>query len=147
MPIILGVNLPALTTAIVGLAIAEAAVVAEIMRAGIQGIPRGQVEAAHAVGFTRRITLQKIVLPQAFQLMIPPLMNSFVSLIKATALVAIIAVPDLMFVAQRISTETFRPIEILSAAAIIYFMITYPFVIIVRIIERRAQRVKDGRVL
>ncbi len=145
MPIIFGINLPATTTAVVGLSIAEAAIIAEIVRAGIQGLPRGQIEAADAVGFTRWVTMRRIVLPQALQLMTPPLLNSFVSLLKSTALVAIIAVPDLMFVAQRIASETFRPIEILTSAAIMYFVITYPFVLFVRYIERRNRRVRNGR--
>lgn len=141
MPIIIGVNLPALSAAILGLSVSESAVIAEVMRAGIQAVPRGHVEAAQAVGFSRLQTLRRIVLPQALRMMIPPLLNAYVSLLKATALVAIIAIPDLMFAAQRISSETFRPIEILTATAFIYFGLAYPIVLFVRWLERRGQRV------
>lgn len=136
-PIILGVNLARIPSAILGLSIGESPNIAEIIRAGIQAIPSGQIEAAQACGFSTARTLRHIVLPQALRLMIPPLMNTYVSLLKATALVAIIAVPDLMFTAQRMAADTFRPIELLTAAALLYFVITYPVVILVRSLERR----------
>jgi len=138
LPILIGINMPGMQAAIIGLSVGESGNVAEIIRGGIRAIPKGQIEAAKAVGFSPATTMMRVILPQAFRLMIPPLLNSFVALLKATALVAIIAVPDLMFVAQRMSAETFRPIELLTAAAIIYFLIAYPIVLCVRRIERRA---------
>lgn len=137
MPIILGVNLPRIPAAILGLSVGESANIAEIIRAGIQAIPFGQIEAAQAAGFSHIRLMRHVVLPQALRIMIPPFMNSFVSLMKATALVAIIAVPDLMFSAQRMAADTFRPIEFLTTAAILYFIITYPIVLVVRAVERR----------
>jgi ABC-type amino acid transport system permease subunit len=137
MPIILGVNLPRIPAAVLGLSVGESANIAEIIRAGIQAIPFGQIEAAQAAGFSHIRLMRHVVLPQALRIMIPPFMNSFVSLMKATALVAIIAVPDLMFSAQRMAADTFRPIEFLTTAAILYFIITYPIVLVVRAVERR----------
>ena len=137
MPIILGVNLPALESAILGLSVAESANIAEIIRAGILAVPHGQVEAAQALGLRPFVRMRHVVLPQALRIMIPPLLNTYISLLKATALVAIIAVPDLMFVSQRLASETFRPIEVLTGAAVIYFVITFPIVLCVRRVERR----------
>jgi polar amino acid transport system permease protein len=137
MPIILGVNLPRIPAAILGLSVGESAIIAEIIRAGILAVPPGQIEAAQAAGFSHARLMRHIVLPQALRIMIPPFLNSYVSLLKATALVAIIAVPDLMFTAQRMAADTFRPIELLTTAAILYFVITYPIVLVVRSIERK----------
>lgn len=137
MPIILGVNLPALESAMLGLAVAESANVAEIIRAGILAVPHGQIEAANALGLRTVPRLRHVVLPQALRIMIPPLLNTYISLLKSTALVAIIAVPDLMFASQRLASETFRPIEVLTSAAVIYFVITFPIVMGVRHVERR----------
>jgi len=139
LPIVIGVNLPGIQSAIIGLGLAESAYIAEIIRAGILAIPRGQVEAARALGFSPIPILHHVVLPQAVRIMIPPFLNSYVSLLKATALVAIIAVPDLMYVAQRVTAITFRPIEILTGAAVMYFLITYPIVLGVRVLERRVR--------
>jgi His/Glu/Gln/Arg/opine family amino acid ABC transporter permease subunit len=136
MPIILGVNLPRIPSAILGLSIGESANIAEIIRAGIQAVAVGQVEAARACGLSHYRTMRLIVLPQALRLMIPPFLNSYVSLLKATALVAIIAVPDLMFTAQRMAADTFRPIELLTTAAVLYFLLAYPVVLAVRVLER-----------
>jgi His/Glu/Gln/Arg/opine family amino acid ABC transporter permease subunit len=141
MPIILGINLPRIPAAILGLSIGESANIAEIIRAGLQAVAPGQIEAAQASGFSHMRTMRHVVLPQALRLMIPPFLNSYVSLLKATALVAIIAVPDLMFTAQRMAADTYRPIELLTTAAILYFLITYPVVLGVRVLERRVRLV------
>ncbi len=85
--------------------------------------------------------MRHIVLPQALRLTMPPFVDSHVSLLKATALVAIIAVPDLMFTAQRMAADTYRPIELLTTAAILHFVIAYPMVPEVRVLERRVRLV------
>ncbi len=139
MPIILGIDLPRIPAAILGLSIGESANIAEIIRAGIQAVPTGHIEAAQASGFSHARTMRHIVLPQVLRLMIPPFLNSYVSLLKATALAAIIAVPDLMFTAQRMAADTYRPIELLTTAALLYFVITYPVVLAVRSVERRVR--------
>jgi polar amino acid transport system permease protein len=141
MPIILGVNLPRIPSAILALSIGESANIAEIIRAGIQAVPAGQTEAAQACGLRYYRIMRHIVLPQALRMMIPPFLNCYVSLLKATALVAILAVPDLMFTAQRMAADTFRPIELLTTAAVLYFLIAYPVVLAVRVLERRLRLV------
>jgi polar amino acid transport system permease protein len=141
MPIILGVNLPRIPSAILGLSIGESANIAEIIRAGIQAVAAGQIEAAQALGLRHYRIMRHVILPQALRMMIPPFLNCYVSLLKATALVAIIAVPDLMFTAQRMAADTFRPIELLTTAAVLYFVIAYPIVLAVRSLERRLRLV------
>jgi His/Glu/Gln/Arg/opine family amino acid ABC transporter permease subunit len=123
MPIFLGVGLEAMTSAIVALTLCASAYLAEIVRAGIQSVDTGEVEASRAIGMSRLQTMRRIVLPQALVTMIPALINTFVSFLKYSALVSVIGVADLTYRAQVLSSTTFRPLEFYTAIAVIYFTV------------------------
>ena len=103
-----------------------AAYMAEVFRSGIQAIPKGQSEAGQAVGMSRRLLMRRIILPQAFRIIIPPLGNFFVSIFKDSALVSVITMRDLMFSGELLASATFKHFEIFTMVAVIYFLISYP---------------------
>jgi His/Glu/Gln/Arg/opine family amino acid ABC transporter permease subunit len=121
LPILTGINMSAAMSATLALAVNGAAYIAEIIRGGIQGVDRGQVEAARTLGLSYAQTMRKIVLPQAFRRMIPPFVNESVALLKFSSLVSVLGVADLTYQAQVLSTTTFRPIEIFTFIAVVYF--------------------------
>lgn len=106
----------------VALAVQSAGYLAETFRAGIEGINRGHIEAARAFGMPRLLIMRRIVLPQAFHTMSPSIMNQFLVVIKSSTLVAVIAVPDLMYHALNLSAIWFEPIGILTVTALIYIV-------------------------
>ena len=126
LPIVTGVTPPSLLTAIVAFALNLGAFLAEIYRAGIMSISRGQREAAFALGMTGAQAMRRVILPQAVTRVIPPLGSMWVSLFKDTSIVAMITVADLMYRSKVIAVKTYRPLEILTTTAIIYFLVTYP---------------------
>ena len=109
---------------IVALSFNYGAYMTEIFRAGIQAIPRGQVEAAAAIGMTDRLTMRRVILPQAVRIVTPAIGNEFIAMIKDSALVSIIGVQELLWRAQRVGTQSFRSLETLLLAALIYWMLT-----------------------
>jgi polar amino acid transport system permease protein len=111
------------TAAVIALALHEAAYVAEIVRGGILGVDVGQREAGAALGMPPGYIMRRVLLPQAFRLIIPPLGNQFVTLIKATSLVAIIAGGDVLTEAQNIAASNYRVIEMLAVATFWYFLL------------------------
>lgn len=123
LPILTGLEMSAVTSSTVALAVNGAAYIAEIIRGGIQSVDRGQVEAARTLGMSHVQTMRRIVLPQAFRRMIPPFVNESVSILKFSSLVSVLGVADLTYQAQVLSTTTFRPIEIFTFIAVIYFLL------------------------
>lgn len=109
------------------LGLQSAGYLAETFRAGIEGVDRGHIEAAHSLGMSTPLTLRRIILPQAFHVMSPSIMNQFLVVIKSSTLVSVIAVPDLMYQALRLTAIWFEPIEILSFTAFIYVVIVFAF--------------------
>ncbi len=107
------------------LALQSSGYLAETFRSGIEGIARGQVEAAHSLGMSPVRTFRSVVLPQALLNMAPSIMNQFLVLVKSSTLVSIIAVPDLMYQAMRLTAIWFQPIEILSFTAFLYILIVF----------------------
>ena len=105
------------------LAVQSAGYLAETFRAGIEGISRGHIEAARAQGMPRALIMRRIVLPQAFHTMAPSIMNQFLVVIKSSTLVSVIAVPDLMYQALRLTAIWFEPIVILSCTALVYIVV------------------------
>ncbi len=138
-PVAFDLRFSALTVVIVALAANTSAQMAEIFRAGIQSIPRGQSEAATVLGLSPWQRLWYVVLPQAVRLIMAPSANTLVSLLKDSSLAAIIAVPELMNRGQLLSTDTFRPLEVLTLVAILYFVLTYPFALAAAALERRSR--------
>jgi polar amino acid transport system permease protein len=123
LPILTGLEMSAAASATLALAVNGAAYIAEIIRGGIQAVDRGQVEAARTLGMSHVQTLRRIVLPQAFRRMIPPFVNESVSILKFSSLVSVLGVADLTYQAQVLSTTTFRPIEIFTFIAVVYFVL------------------------
>lgn len=126
VPILTGITLTALTTAVIAFSLNLGAFAAENYRAGILSVNPGQRQAALALGMTNRQVMRRIVLPQAVARVIPPLGSLWVGLFKDTSLVSVIAVPDLMYQGRILSTNLYRPMEILTAVAVIYFILTLP---------------------
>jgi ABC-type amino acid transport system permease subunit len=133
----LNIDINAVLASIVALAINSGAYMSEDFRAGIQAIDKGEVEASRALGMSYRQTMQKIVLPQAFRILIPPLVNHAVSLTKWSSLVSVLGVADLTYRGQYLASETFRPMEIFTAIGIVYFFITFMLSSVVKMLEKR----------
>ncbi|AMS45185.1 MULTISPECIES: amino acid ABC transporter permease [Aminobacter] len=113
-----------LTAAIVGLALNEAAYMAEIIRGGLLSVDRGQAETAQAFGMTKARALRRIIIPQAMRSIVPPTGNQLISMIKATSLVSVIAMADLLYSVQSIYNRTFEIIPMLMVAVLWYLFIT-----------------------
>lgn len=126
IPILLGVDISALWSGVIALSLNYAAFFAEIFRAGITSLPRGQWEAASAMGLTATRTLRRIILPQAVRNMLPPVGSMLVSLTKDTSLVSVIGVAELLNASQSIGASTFRNIEALLVASLFYLAINLP---------------------
>ena len=119
-----GVVLEAFPAAILAMTVSSAAYNCEIIRAGLQAVHHGQIEAAQAVGMTYPRVVWRIVLPQAIKIIVPSYMGNFITHTKSTSLASVITVPELMLTAQMIYSSTYRAIEILSAAGLIYLGLT-----------------------
>jgi polar amino acid transport system permease protein len=110
--------------AILGLGLNEGAYMAEIVRSGIQSVPRGQIEAAQALGMKQGRILRRIMLPQAMRVIIPPTANQTIAMLKTTSLVSVLAFPELLYSAQLIYSQNFKTIPLLITAAIWYLFVT-----------------------
>jgi polar amino acid transport system permease protein len=137
LPILLGIRIDALTASIVGLTLHSAAFLSEIYRAGIQTVPVGHIEAAQVLGLSRVQTFIRIVMPQAVRNVLPPLVNNLIDLIKLSSLSSVFAVGEITRKAGELSASTFRPLEIFTFIAILYFMICWPLSLLIRGLERR----------
>lgn len=126
MPIFVGIELSAFATGIAALAFNVSAYNAETFRAGINSIRPGQVNAGLALGMSRFQVMREIVLPQAFRRILPILASTWVSLFKDTSLVSVISVGDLAHNALMVRSQTFRVLEMLSAMAVLYWLLGYP---------------------
>jgi len=112
----------------------------EIFRAGIQAVPRGQREAAAALGMSERRTFLRIVLPQAFRIVIPAIGNEFIAMIKDTSLLTVIGVQELLWRARTVGSSNFRMLETLLLAALVYWVLTIIFSLAQERLERRMAR-------
>mgnify|MGYP000874975324 FL=1 len=133
----IGIELTPFTAAVIGLALNCGAYMAEIIRGGIQSIDQGQFEAAKALGFSYTQTMKRIILPQTFKVIIPPVGNEFISILKDTSLVSTIAMVELMRSAQQIYATSFDPISVFLTAAVFYLIMTTVFTTVFGIIERK----------
>jgi polar amino acid transport system permease protein len=137
LPIMLGIPVGALVTGTIGLGVSLSAYLAEIYRAGLMAVPRGNLEAARGLGMSRGQTLVRIQLPQAALVMIPGMMNYYVLMLKRTAYLLAIGVPELMFTTYRLGSQTYRPLELLTAAALLYLAVAFTFTFASRRVEAR----------
>jgi polar amino acid transport system permease protein len=126
--------------AILGLGLNEAAYMAEIIRGGLLSVDQGQVEAAQALGMNRLRTLRRIVLPQAMRFIVPPTGSQVINMVKATSLVSVIAMADVLYTVQAIYNRTFQTIPMLIVACIWYLIVTSVLYIGQSFIERRYAR-------
>lgn len=140
LPILLGVHLSAGVSGTLALGLNAGAFLSEIFRAGIQAIPTGHIEAALSLAMTRSMIMRRIILPQAIRIILPPLGNSFISLLKDSSLVSVIAVAELMRKADELNTRTYRPLEVYTVAAMMYFVMTYTISQVMLAVERRMAR-------
>lgn len=130
-------QMPDFTYGILTLTINSAAYVAEIFRAGIQAVDKGQMEAARSLGMPRWMSMVHIVLPQAVRNILPALGNEFVVIIKESSQVMVIGIADLMYSANLVRGATFIPSEPLYVAAAIYFTLTFPLSKLLGLVERK----------
>ena len=137
LPIVFGLQISALAALLIGLSVYMAAFISEVYRAGIQAVPKGQKEAAQVLGLTPFQSFRRIVLPQAIRLTLPPLASNFVQLIKYSSLGSVISVSEITRRGTELSSTTFRPLEIFSFIALVYFCICWPLAMAIRIWERR----------
>lgn len=126
------INFAPVVSAVIALGLASSGYFTETFRAGILAVPRGHVEAARSLAMSSALTLRRIVLPQAVRRMLPEAMNQFISLFKATTLVSLIAVADLMYQVSIISSEQMRPLPLYSGTAFIYFAVIFAMSVSVR---------------
>jgi polar amino acid transport system permease protein len=122
-----GLVIPALPAGILALSFNYGAYLTEIFRAGVEAIPRGQREAAQALGMTERSIMQRVVLPQAIRIVIPAIGNDFISMTKDSALVSLITIDEVFWRAQNAGTQSFRTFEALTIAATVYWVMTIVF--------------------
>lgn len=134
---ILGMNVNDFMACIFTLSINSAAYVAEIVRAGIQAVDKGQMEAARSLGMTKGLAMKEIIIPQAIKNILPALGNEFVTVIKESSIVAVIGIADLMFKARIITSNTYKPFAPYIVVAIIYFILTFGLSSLLRYFERR----------
>lgn len=137
LPVAMGINLNSWTALIVGLSIYSSAFIAEAYRAGIQAVPKGHREAAQVLGLSPAQTFVRIVLPQAIRLTLPPLAANFVQLIKYSSLGAVISVSEITRRGMELSSTIFRPLEVFTFIAVVYFLICWPLAMGIRLWERR----------
>lgn len=130
----------AYTAATLALALNSSAFFAEIFRAGIQSISKGQWDAAKALGMSYRVQLQRIILPQAIRRMVPAFANRSIELVKLTSLASTIAYHEVIHTSKLISSAYYNPVETFSIAALIYFALIYPMVRAIYWIEGRLKR-------
>ena len=122
---IIGLNIGAVTAGIVALTLNSAAFVIEILRGGLASVSKGQFEAGRSLGLSNVALWLKVILPQTFMASIPPLVNEFTQLLKATALLSTITVVELMRVSQQIYSNNYHPVEVLAGAFVMYFLMCF----------------------
>lgn len=132
-----GIRLNPIPAAIIGLGLIGAAYCTEIFRAGFAALHHGQREAALAVGMTPALAMRYVIIPQAWRIVLPPLGNYAIGLLKDTAVCSAIAAPEILYRARNLATETFETPIIYLVAAVIYFVLTFPLARSVEALERK----------
>jgi ectoine/hydroxyectoine ABC transporter permease protein EhuD len=131
-----GIQLDPFVAAVVGLSLNYSAYLSEVYRSGIQAIPRGQLDAAAALGMRPSLTMRRIVLPQAIRIVIPTLGNYFVALFKDTSLASFLTLQELLFSGQIIISRTYDYFTIYTMVIFLYFLVGYPSLLLVRYLEK-----------
>lgn len=136
-PILTGYQLAPVVAALFGLVLNASAYCSEIFRAGTASVPQGQWEGAKALGMSRQQQLRRVIVPQVFARMLPAFTNRGIELAKNTSIASVIAVQELMYQGRALSAAFYRPLEILTAVGIIYFLLIYPGSYLAARLERR----------
>ena len=137
LPVITGMRFPDFVAGVIALSLNSAAYIAEIIRAGLQSVDRGQMEAARSLGMNHHTAMRHIIIPQAFKNILPALGNEFIVVIKESAIVSVIGIYEIMRSANIVRGITYRPFEPLIVAALIYFVLTFTLSNLLGIAERR----------
>jgi polar amino acid transport system permease protein len=137
LPLLIGLELSPAAAAIVTLSCYGGSFYAEIIRGGIKSIEHGQWDAGRALGMSSLRLMRLVIMPQALKRMIPPLVNQSILQLKNTSLVSVLAVPDLLYQGQLITSATYRPLETYTMIAVIYFIILFPLTRLAQLLERR----------
>jgi polar amino acid transport system permease protein len=140
LPILTGLKIDIIESAILGISIHASAYLAEVYRAGIQSVDRGQMESARSLGMSFWQGMQRIVLPQAVRRMIPPFLNVTADFMKASALASVVGVWELLRQTSNLIANTWRPLEAYTAVAVAYLLLIYPIVWLTGVLERRLAR-------
>ena len=140
----LGIDLTALQSAFIAIALNSAAYVSEIVRAGIDAVDKGQMEAARSLGMKKSTAMILIVVPQAIRNILPAIGNEFVTVIKESSMASVVGVGELMYAAKIVQGSTYRSLEPLIVAAGFYFILTFNLGRVISLIERR-MKVSDIR--
>lgn len=135
----IGVRLPAFLAGVIALAINSGAYMAEVVRAGIQSIEVGQMEAAQSLGMTHGLAMRRIIFPQAYRRLLPPIVNEFVALLKDSSLVSVIAMPELLRRGQELNASYYKPMFTFILVGILYLIMTTVFVVIAGRLEKRLE--------
>ena len=136
-PVVIGLNIKPHVAATTVLSLYGGAFYAEVFRGAIDSIERGQWEAARALGLSKARLLRLVILPQAWKRMLPPFVNQSIIQLKNTSLVSTIAVPDLLYQATLINADTYRPLEVYTIVALIYFALLFPATVYAQRLEKR----------
>ena len=139
-PVVFGLDIPPYVSVAISLTLFMTAITSETFRGALKSIAAEQHDACVALGLTMRVKVFYVVFPQALLRAVPPLLSNLVSLFKESALISSVGVADLMFVGQNISNSTARPVEFLSAVAVIYFLVAFPLTRLVGVVEARMLR-------
>lgn len=137
LPTVLPIELSDFNSAVIALTFNAGAYNAEAIRAGIQAVHKGQIEAARALGLTPFMTFRDVVFPQAFRVALPPLVNNFIGLLKDSSLAYSIGVVELVNIGSRIQAATFKPVPVLATVAVLYLILTTGLTQISNAIERQ----------
>lgn len=137
LPILLGIRMSPETAGVIALSLNSGAFLSEIFRGGLESIDPGQRDASFVLGMSKYQTYSAILMPQAARRILPNLANQFISLLKDSSLLSVIAVPELTYEFQAQVASTFRPLELYTALAVCYFVVTYPLSLVVSYLERR----------
>ncbi|MFT4192873.1 MAG: amino acid ABC transporter permease [Comamonas sp.] len=126
LPVLAGIEMTPAAAAVLCLTLYGGAFYSEIIRGGIVSTDAGQTEAGRALGMTRAQVMRRVVLPQALRRMVPPLVNQSILQLKNTSLLSVLALPDLLYQGQVIAHETYRPLEVYTLVAVLYFAVLFP---------------------
>jgi polar amino acid transport system permease protein len=137
LPVLIGVDMSATTACFLTLSLYAGSFYAEIFRGGIEAIDRGQWEAGQAIGMQQSRIFRRIILPQAVQVMIPSLINQTIMQLKNTSLVSTVAVGDLLYQGSVITAASYRPLEVYTTIAVLYFVVLFPLTLVADQLEQR----------